>query len=57
MKMDYPDVRRLILRCSTELELSLVSGLLQQLPEAEQMPSFKELKPEYDDLVEAEKFW
>jgi len=57
MKMDYQTVRRLILKCSPELEQSFVTGLLNQLPEAEQMGGFKELQSEYDELVEAEKFW
>lgn len=57
MKTDHQSVRRMILNCSSELELSLVSGLLAQLPEVEQMSAFQELLPEFNELVEAEKFW
>ena len=55
--MEYQEVRRLILQCSHDLEGAVVSGLINQLPEADQIGNFKELRPEYDDLVEAEKFW
>lgn len=55
--MEYQEVRRLILQCSHDLEGAVVSGLINQLPEADQIANFKELRPEYDDLVEAEKFW
>ena len=57
IKMEYQEVRRLILQCSADLEGAVVSGLINQLPEADQIGNFKELKPEYEELVEAEKFW
>lgn len=56
IKVPYQSVRKQILQCSPELESSFVIGLLNQLPDAEQISMFKELKDEYNDLVEAEKF-
>ena len=57
MKMEYEEVRKLILNCSPELDTSTVSGLLNQMPDAEMLGQFKELDCSISELVEAEKFW
>ncbi|XP_042196655.1 protein diaphanous homolog 1-like [Callorhinchus milii] len=56
-RMPYYEIRNAILEVNEEkLTESLVQNLIKQLPEQEQLNFLAELKDEYDDLAEPERF-
>ncbi|KAM4039961.1 protein diaphanous homolog 1 [Anomaloglossus baeobatrachus] len=56
-RMPYEEIKNVILEVNEEvLTESMVSNLIKQLPEAEQLQSLAQYKDEYNDLAEPEQF-
>ncbi|XP_044136940.1 protein diaphanous homolog 1 isoform X2 [Bufo gargarizans] len=56
-RMPYEEIKNVILEVNEEvLTESLVSNLIKQLPDSDQLQRLAELKDEYNDLAEPEQF-
>ncbi|PIO38044.1 hypothetical protein AB205_0090190, partial [Aquarana catesbeiana] len=56
-RMPYPEIKNVILQVNEEvLTESMISNLVKQLPEGDQIQMLAEFKDEYNELAEPEQF-